>query len=54
MFVGPRIEAPRNAFVGAGAAGGAAGGVGEGLLATLLVVRTPTVLMLLLLVTTKL
>jgi hypothetical protein len=53
-FAGPGIEAPGNAFVGAGAAGGATGRVGEGLLATLLVVRTPPALLLLLLVTTKL
>jgi hypothetical protein len=52
-FAGPGIEALENAFVGAGAAGGAAGGVWEGLLATLLGVRTPTALQLLLLVIAK-
>jgi hypothetical protein len=52
-FAGPGIEAPGNAFVGAGATGGAVGGDGEGQLAALLVVRTPATL-LLLLVTTKL
>ena len=48
---GPGIEAPGNAFVGAGAAGGvgeAAVGVWEGLLAALLGVRPPAALLLLL------
>jgi hypothetical protein len=52
-FAGLGIEAPGNAFVGAGAAGGVAGGVGEGLLATLHGVRTSAALQLLLFVTAK-
>lgn len=53
-FAGPGIEAPGNAFVGAGAAGvveEAAGGVGEGVLGALFGVRAPATLLLLLLET---